>query len=230
MHASSAQARPVLHGYRHSIYSWIVRLTLAEKGQDWDWVEVNPFADPQAARARHPFARVPVLLHDGLSLYETAAIAAYVDEALSGPPLQPADPRARARMRQIIGLADSYAYWPLVRQVYAHKVFPMREEGREGDKAEARAGLTAARPVLDALEAIVASGQAPGPWLVSETPTLADLHLAPMVAAFAEAPQGGALLAGRRRMAAWMEAMRARPAFQATTPWAARRGPLGAGR
>ena len=33
-----------LHGFQYSVYSWIARLALEEKGADYDWIEVDPFA------------------------------------------------------------------------------------------------------------------------------------------------------------------------------------------
>lgn len=61
-----------------------------------------------------PFGKIPAFEHAGFRLYEAAAITRYVDEALPGPPLQPADPRDRARMTQIVSILDSYAYRTLV--------------------------------------------------------------------------------------------------------------------
>lgn len=210
----TSPARVTLHGYRHSIYSWAVRLALSEKGVDWDWVEVDPFAEPERAARRHPFAKVPVLVHGSFAVFETAAILQYVDEGFDGPPLQPEEPQARARTRQVQAVADAYAYWPMVRMLYSHRVFRPRQ-GEEADRVTAREGLSRARPVLDALEALTGEG----PYFGGEAPSLADLHLAPIVAAFAEAPEGGALLAGRRRLKAWLAAMEARPSFRATRPW-----------
>jgi len=81
----------VLHGYRYSVYVRIVRLVLAEKGVAYDRVEVNPFAPdrPASYLALHPFGRVPVMVHDGFSLYETGAITRYLDRAFPVPSLQP---------------------------------------------------------------------------------------------------------------------------------------------
>ena len=45
--------------------------------------------------------RVPTLVHDGFALSESSAIAEYLDEVFSGPPLYPAEPRSRARARQV---------------------------------------------------------------------------------------------------------------------------------
>src|SRR6185312_10799245 len=143
----------VLHGYRYSVYVRIVRLTLAEKGVTYDRVEVNPFAAdvPHSYRALHPFGRVPTLVHDGFTLYETGAITRYIDRAFAGPVLQPAEPRALARMDQIIGIVDAYAYWPLVRQVFSHRVFRPCA-GQPGDEGEIARGLQASTKVLSALE------------------------------------------------------------------------------
>ena len=100
----------VLHGYRYSVYTRIARLALAEKGVPYERVEVNPFAADMPARYLdlHPFGRVPTLVHDGFALYETQAIARYIDRAFPGAALQPADPKVLARMDQILGIVDSY--------------------------------------------------------------------------------------------------------------------------
>src|SRR5260221_817204 len=139
----------ILHGYRYSVYQRIARLTLAEKGVSYQQVEVNPFAPdvPTAYLALHPFGRVPALVHDGFALYETAAITRYIDRAFAGPALQPADPRALARMDQIIAVVDAYGYWPLVRQVFSHRVFRPRA-GQPTDDGEVAKGLAASVKVL----------------------------------------------------------------------------------
>ena len=72
---------------------------------------------------------------------------------MPGPALQPGAPRALARMDQIIGVVDSYGYWPMVRQVFSHRVFRPRA-GRPADEAEVARGLAGAAKVLAALEAL----------------------------------------------------------------------------
>ena len=198
----------VLHGYRYSVYLRIVRLVLAEKGVAYDRIEVNPFAPdvPAAYLALHPFGRVPALTHDGFALYETGAITRYIDRAFPGPALQPTDARALARMDQIIGIADAYAYWPMVRQVFSHAVF-RPHDGRPGDRSEVEHGLSAATKVLGALEP-----------LVGDRLTLADLHLGAMMAYFVLAPEGATLLSHHPRLAAWWQRLAARPSFGLTDP------------
>ena len=205
----------ILHGYHYSVYNRIARLALAEKGVAYERTEVNPFdpATPAAYRALHPFGRVPTLVHDGFVLYETGAITRYVDRAFAGPALQPQAPRALARMEQLIGVIDSYGYWPMVRQVFSHRVF-RAAAGRPVDEAEVAQGLAGSAKVLAALEAL-AAGEA---FLVGPDLSLADLHVGAMVAYLALAPEGAHLLADYPRLAAWWANVSRRASFAFTEP------------
>src|SRR5260370_1951991 len=211
----------VLHGYRYSVYVRIARLALAEKRVAYDRVEVNPFAAdvPADYLALHPFGRVPTLVHDDFALYETGAITRYLDRTFAGPALQPRSPRALGRMDQIIGVVDSYGYWPLVRQVFSHRVF-RPAIGQPADEAEVGRGLAAATKVLAALEALAA----PDAFLVGPAPSLAHLHLAPMIAYFAAAPGGATLSDNHPLLASWGMHLSRRPSFAATDPLRSLRG------
>lgn len=204
-----------LYGYQYSVYSWIARLALEEKGADYRWIEVNPFAPdvPESYLALHPFKRVPTLVHDDFPIYETSAITRYVDEAFPGPGLQPPGPRQRARLNQFLSIIDSYVYWPLVRQVFSHRVFRPRL-GRPSDAAEVQKGLAAAPGVLAALERLVADTE----YLCGDGISLADIHLAPMIGYFAMAEEADALLKTQRKLSHWWTTMSARTAYRATRP------------
>src|SRR5258706_15063859 len=109
----TSMATPIIHGPAYSTYTRTARLALEEKGVAYQPDEVDMLAgatQKPAPLARPPFGKVPAFPHDDLSLYETAAIARYADEAFPGPKLQPADVKRRARMMQIISIIDSYAY------------------------------------------------------------------------------------------------------------------------
>ena len=204
-----------LYGYQYSVYSWIARLALEEKGTDYDWIEINPFAPdvPESYRALNPFKRVPTLVHASFQIYETGTITRYIDEAFPGPRLQPTDPRHRARCSQIVSIVDSYAYWPLVRQVFSHRVFRPRL-GHPSDIAEVQKGLEAAPVVLAALERLVGDTE----YVCGAEISLADIHLAPMIGYFAMAEEGDALLKTQRKLSHWWSTMSARPAYRATKP------------
>ena len=197
---AEAAAAVTLYGYRYSVYLRIVRMTLAEKGVGWTHVEIDPFAKtiPADYLALHPFGRVPTLRHGDFVLYETAAIIRYADEMFPGQDLQPETPRERARMNQIIAVADSYGYWPMVRQVFSPRVFNAAF-GSIADESVIAEGIAKSHTVLGALEQLAAGG----PFLVGRTLTLADIHLAAMMAYFTTAEDGRVALAAYPRLAVW---------------------------
>ncbi len=202
-----------LHGFRYSVYVRAVRMALAERAADYRLIEVNPFAPPEPGRPNpHPMGRVPVLDHAGFRVFETGAILTYVATAFPGPPLIPQEPRERARMVQVQGIVDAYAYWPLVRQVYSAAVFEPAL-GMPRDERAIRDGLVAAGPVLRMLDDIAAEGL-----VLNGVISLADLHLAPMIAAFAQAEEGRAALAEHAALASWWARMRERDCLRATDP------------
>jgi len=101
---------PIIFGPAYSTYARSARLALEEKGVPYKLQEVDIMkgeCQTPAYLARQPFAKVPAFEHDGFTLYETAAIERYVDQAFPGPKLQPADPKRQARMTQIISIIDS---------------------------------------------------------------------------------------------------------------------------
>jgi len=204
-----------LHNYRYSVYGRIARMALAEKGVAYEPVEINPFVEdlPASYLALNPFGRVPTLVHDGFVVFETAAITRYVDEAFPGPALQPDAVGDRARMAQIIAIIDSYGYQPLVRQVFSYRVFRPRQ-GAPADEQAIRDGLQASPRVLQSLEGLADEAD----FLLGDRISLADIHLAPMIAYFAQAPEGADLLARYRKLAAWWDRLAVRPSMVATDP------------
>jgi glutathione S-transferase len=206
----------VLHGYQYSVYLRIVRIVLAEKGVAYERVEVNPFAHdmPLAYLSLHPFRRVPTLVHDDFVLYETQAITRYIDEQFPGPALQSADPRHRARMAQIISIIDSYAYFPIVRQVFSQRIFGPRV-GRVADEVQVRLGIEGSLRALSALEAIAPDR---GPLAGNDSLSLADFHFAPMVAYLTAASEGQALISSHAKLSTWWDLIRGRESLRDTNP------------
>jgi glutathione S-transferase len=201
----------VLYGADYSVYARIAHLALHEKGVDHRIEPIDIFKGaPPGYLQLHPFGKIPVLEHDGFRLYETAAIARYVDEAFPGPALQPDDPRARARMVQIIGILDAYAYRPMIWDIVVERTMAPRE-GRAADEAKIAAAIPVAEKTLAALSELTT-----GPYLLGEQVTLADLHLAPIIAYFRLAPEGQRLLAAAPKIARWWEFIAERPTVQLT--------------
>ena len=198
-----------LYGLERSVYTRIARLALEEKAIAYALNEVEIFGPqgvPPEHFGRHPFGRIPALEHRGFWLYETNAITRYVDEAFVGPVLQPEDPKLRARLNQVVGLLDSYAYRPMVWGVFVERVRKARN-GTPPDEAKIAASMAAARTCVEALAAIVTCK----PYLLTGTISLADIHAYPILRCFALAPEGAALLAEHESLQRWMAKIAARP-------------------
>lgn len=204
-----------LWGYRFSVYTRIARMALHCRGIAYGSRETDPFADPPDPELNRmsPFGRVPVLDHGGFVLSETTAICRYIAAGFPGLPLVPKDPRAAARMDQVISAMDAHGYWPMVRQVFSHAVFrPLI--GAESDPELISDGLSKSAPVLRLMNDV-----AEEQLVLSNTGlTLADLHLAPMIGYFDMAPQGQRSLRTYPALSRWWDKMQSHPAYLATDP------------
>lgn len=208
-------AKPTLYGPGYSTYARAARLALEEKGVSYDLVEVDFMAGgmPDEHLARHPFAKVPALEHDGLMLYETVAIERYVDEAFDGPSLQPSDPGARARMTQIISIIDSYTYPRTVGDLVIQRlVQPML--GGTADESIIEAALPEVDKSMAELERLLGDQE----YLAGSALSLADLHLAPIFAYFVATPESKAIMENKPGLNAWWQRMGSRESLEKTQP------------
>ena len=206
--------RPTVYGATYSTYVRTVRLTLEEKGVPYDLVDIDVFASggpPSEYLKIHPFGRIPSFEHDGFRMYEAVPIARYVDEAFSGPLLQPSDIRERARMNQIIGVLDNYAYRTLVWDIYVERSSGPRA-GKIPDEQRIASALPRARTCLNVLSGLMEGGK----WLAGSVPTLADLHAAPMFDYFLRTSEGQDLMTSVPPLMRWWNQIAERPSVRAT--------------
>ncbi|TPL51587.1 glutathione S-transferase family protein [Mesorhizobium sp. B2-4-6] len=202
--------KPTLYGADYSVYVRIARMALEEKGIGYELVPIDIFAAegiPAWYLEHHPFGRIPAFEHDGFRLFETGAIAHYVDETFEGPMLQPTDARGRARMGQIIGMLDAYGYRAMVWDVAVERL-----EKAEPDENVIACGLRQAETVLKVLTSL----KADGPWLLGDQLTLADLHAAPIIAYFVKVAEGRELLARFADIQDWYGRVTERKSFART--------------
>ena len=209
-------AAPIVYGPSFSTYTRTVRAVLVEKGVDYELKPVNIMrGEGQAAEHihRHPFGKVPSFEHDGFPIYESSAIARYIDRVFPGPSLQPSDPRQLARMDQIIAIIDSYAYGAIVgKLVWQRLVVPM--QGGQGDEGIVQGAQDMVRRCLSEFERLKDSQ----PFLAGQNVSLADCFLGPIFAYLTATPDAEALLEPVAGLRGWWEAMRERPSMQKTPP------------
>ena len=94
-----------LYNYFRSSASWRVRIALALKGLDYDYLPIHLLKKEQTSPeylATSGTGLVPMLvLDDGQRLHQSLAIIEYLDETVPEPPLLPRDALGRARVRAL---------------------------------------------------------------------------------------------------------------------------------
>lgn len=81
-------------------------ITLAEKKVAFERIDIDLANKPEWFLRVSPLGKTPVLLVDGVPVFESAVICEYLDDVLS-PKLHPADPLLRARHRSWIEFASA---------------------------------------------------------------------------------------------------------------------------
>src|SRR5262245_53001829 len=166
-----------LYTYWRSLATFRVRMTLNLKGIAYEPVVVDLDAGHQSRppfKAVNPQMVIPALVEDdGNVLFQSMAIMEYLNEIHPEPPLLPAEPRGRARVRalSLITVADSHPL--IVPRVRNHlgNLFGLDDEGKI---AWVRHWFAAG---LDAYEAHLSRDRATGNYCHGDAISLADICL-----------------------------------------------------
>jgi glutathione S-transferase len=211
-----------LFGFPRSTYVQIPGLVLTHKEVAYTFHDLETEMNGPSHLALHPFERVPILKHGDFTVYETAAIVAYIDDVFAANPLTPADPQRRARMNQWISAVSGYYYPYLIYHVsHERNVFP--QLGIPSDEKVVAAAMPKVEVCLQVMDRELQPRNA---FLVGPDVTLADFFMLPMIHAFGFAPEGQALYSKHMAVGDWRQRMEALPAvkrFRAVQP---PRGPI----
>jgi len=203
----------IIHGVPGSPYVRAALLTLEEKGAEYELAALALGALKQQPHlSRHPFGRIPAFEHDGWMLYETQAIMRYVDAVVPGPRLQPEEPRAAARMNQLMGIADWYVMPQVSAAITRNRVVAPRFNRPVDDDAVIKA-IPNARICIAEIGRLL-DGHT---WMAGDALSLADLLLASHLSMFAQAPEGAQILQDHENLKGWLTRIESRPSMQATT-------------
>ena len=223
-----------------------VRLVLAEKGLPWESRYVDPGLnkrqqhDPDYLKL-NPRGVVPTLVHDGKVVRESQVILEYLEDVFPTPPLRPADPLERARMRLWTKVVDEFLHVdsrtigqcvamrftmrdvdPAVLKTH-YEVMP-EETRRDNDLINNKMGLDS--PLLPgALRRFkqvfseIDRALAEAPWLAGGSFSLADISHVVYASRF-ETFQMGALLDQFQCLQDWQARIKARPSYaEAVEKW-----------
>jgi glutathione S-transferase len=159
--------------------SWSLRGWLLCKLAGLDVTEEAVPIDAPGQRAEllllSPSVLVPRLTHDGASVWDTLAIAEYLNESFPAAGLYPEDKLARAHCRSVSGEIHSGFH-------NLRSALPMNLKARH-DSFRLFAG---AKPDIERIQAIWRDciERYGGPWLFGRAPTVADAMFAPVATRF----------------------------------------------
>ncbi len=181
------------------VYSHQVRIVLAEKGVNFEGVEVvGHQPPPEDLIDLNPYNTVPTLVDRELVLFKSSIIMEYLDERFPHPPLMPVYPVARARARLMMHRVEK-DWYSLMNTVLAGKA-------KEADKArkELSESLLTLAPVFSET-----------PYFLSEEFSLIDCYLAPLMWRL---PSMEITLSGKgsKELSKYMELLFERDSFQAS--------------
>jgi maleylacetoacetate isomerase len=170
-----------LYSYWRSSAAYRVRIALNLKNLPYEMAHVDLRAGAQRAAeyaSVNPQGLVPALeLDDGRRLTQSLAIMEFLEEMYPQPPLLPADPLARAYVRQLAQLVacDIHPINNLRVLNGLRDLFGIDEEGRNRwYRHFVDAGLAA-------MEALVVGSRRAGRFCCGEWPSLADACLVPQM-------------------------------------------------
>jgi glutathione S-transferase len=152
-----------LVGFAVSNYYNKVKIQLLEKGVPFQ-EELNWAAKDEPTLACSPLGKVPFLRTAQGPLCESAVIAEYVEDAYPQTPLMPADPYARAKVRELV------AFMELHLELVARRLYP---QAYFGGKLE-QSLIDATRTELERNAAAFARLPKWSPFIAGDAFTLAD--------------------------------------------------------
>jgi glutathione S-transferase len=200
-----------LYGSPYSTFVRTAPMACHEKGVAYD-LEPDEEKVP-GYRTISPFGRIPAMRRGDLTLFESLAIATYVDKAFDGPALVPSDAVGAARAMQWIYAFNDTAAIHLGRHIFFERIAkPLM--GQTTDEAAIRAALPHAAEVLDIVDGALATTA----YFAGDSWTLADAYYLPLLYYATICPDTLALIAPKRNIAAWMERMNRRDSVKDTQP------------
>jgi len=204
----------IVHGIPGSPYVRMPLLVCEEKGVPYTLKAMafgtGAHKTPEYL-AMHPFGRLPTIQHGDFTLYEAAAILRYVDRAFPGRSLTPTDPKAAARMDQVMNIVDWYVMPSITAKIGFNRVVkPIF--GMPADEAAVAEGVPLGRTSVAALEDLLGSK----PYFAGDAVSLADLMAVAHLDLLPMSPEGADMIAGSPLLG-WLERMAERPGVRNTT-------------
>lgn len=196
-----------LYSYAACPFAQRSRMVLAEKNVEFELHEIDVYNKPEGWEKISPYGKVPLLRHNGDTIYESTIINEYIDEEFPNPPLMPPGSLRRAMARIWSDYCEN-KFLPAV-----HALVRLKNE------PEALAAQS--DTVCDILRYMEFEGLrnlSDGPYWFGLTPTLVDFQYLPFFERFGvyQALAGFEWPGDCTRLSRWLKEMSARDSVRPT--------------
>lgn len=197
-------------GVPFSNYVRSIRMLCEEKGVAYTLTPARPHS-PEVT-CIHPAGQVPCLRHGDVALFESKAIATYVDKAFPGPKLIPDDALGAAKVEQWVSYTNAKVDKWIMREFVVPSVFFDKSKGPDTARIEASLPeIEKCAKVLD--DAVAKTGYLAGSGL-----TYADMNVLPMLATAMGFPAAKEILSKYKNLSAYIAKLIELPSYRSTEP------------
>lgn len=197
-------------GAPFSNYVRSVRTLCEAKGVPHKLTPVRPHS-PEVT-AIHPAGQIPVMRHGDVELFETKAIATYIDKAFPGAKFIPDDAANAAKVEQWVSYGNAKVDRFIMREFVVPQAFADKTKGPDMAK------VNAAVPEIEKCCATMDAQIGKTGHLAGANLTYADMHVLPMFDTMQAFPLGKEIAPKYNNLMSWAAKLTARPSWQKSAP------------
>ncbi|MGD9806058.1 MAG: glutathione S-transferase family protein [Hyphomicrobiaceae bacterium] len=197
-------------GVPFSNYVRSVRMLCEEKGVAHTLTPSRPHS-PEVT-CIHPAGQIPCMRHGDVTLFESKAIATYIDKAFPGSKFIPDDALEAARVEQWVSYGNAKVDKWIMREFVVPSAFFDKAKGPD------TARINAALPEIDKCAKVLDDALATSPYIAGSELTYADMHVLPMLATGAGYPAANEVLAKYKNLSNYVARLTERPSYKNTAP------------
>jgi len=216
--AEKSPNKTILVGTPKSTFTRTIALALHELGLPFDQIDCLPKSDEAYHKGVNPFGHIPSIHIDGASLFESIAIANYLDAHHTHPASLTLRPTTSnpIHIDQLVSIASDYVFRTLeFTCVKPRHALESAGSTEEEITKQLENGVLQSDSVLNIVEKLANEH---GPYLTGPEITWADLYVYPILADYKSIPEGRSVRGGLPRLSKWIEQMENRESVKKTFP------------
>jgi len=198
----------VIVGFPISTYVRTTRMACEEKGVPYILDPAEPHS--KTANALHPYGKVPGMRHGKTALFESKAIATYIDRKFPGRRLFPEDALRAAEVEKWVSFTNLHVYPTMI----GDYVIPLMTAGKSKGGAE----IEAVVPEIEKQSKILDKALASTGYLAGRGLTFADLNLLPIINYVRMFEEGKGIVGRAKNLSQWFEKNVKRRSWLRTEP------------